>query len=406
MKACILTGGRGEGLRPLTDTRPTSMIEVLGKPVLQYAIESLRDNGIKDICIVTGSKGEQIERYFGIGRSLGVTLEYARQERPIGVEDAILRAYDCLGGEDEIVVVYGDVLVEPGHVSRLLNTHENTAADATIMVTLSGEVRELGLTVLDSSGRVVEIREKPRGEEEMGNYVIAGLYILHSSIISGLKEGSTLEECLNKATRELHVQAAIWEKEWVHLDKPWSILKANRLLLSKIKEKIISVDAVIEENTRIEGPVKIAAGVHVRSGSVIKGPCFIDSGAYIGNNTLIRDNTYIGKNTIIGFGVEVKNSVVYSHVKIGRLSYIGDTVIGESADIGPGTMTINRNMDGSTVKMKVKGRMVDSGLAKLGAFIGDKALITGNVAIYPGIRISAGTTIPPGRIISEDLLSG
>ena len=214
-----------------------------------------------------------------------------------------------------------------------------------------------------------------------------------------------MEECLNRAAGEYHVQAAIWERDWVHLDKPWDILRANRLLLSKLREQVISVNAIIEENTRIEGPVKILEGVHVRSGSVIKGPCYIDRGAYIGNNSLIRDYTYIGRGTTVGFGVEVKNSVVYSGVKIGRLSYIGDTVIGSNADIGPGTMTINRNMDGSTVKVRIRGSTVDSGLKKLGAFVGDNAIIAGNVSTYPGVRIGAGVTVMPG-IVSEDLLKG
>ena len=89
MKAIILTAGEGTRMRPLTTTRPKTMLITGGKPLIQYNIESLRDAGIKDITLVVGYKKEVIEDYFGDGSEYGVNITYAVQEGQLGTAHAI-----------------------------------------------------------------------------------------------------------------------------------------------------------------------------------------------------------------------------------------------------------------------------------------------------------------------------
>ena len=74
MKAIILSAGEGSRMRPLTLTKPKTMLPVAGKPIIQYNIESLRDNGIKDILLIVRYKEEMVRDYFGDGSEFELIL--------------------------------------------------------------------------------------------------------------------------------------------------------------------------------------------------------------------------------------------------------------------------------------------------------------------------------------------
>jgi bifunctional UDP-N-acetylglucosamine pyrophosphorylase/glucosamine-1-phosphate N-acetyltransferase len=85
--------------------------------------------------------------------------------------------------------------------------------------------------------------------------------------------------------------------------------------------------------------------------------------------------------------------VVLDNSGIGRLSFVGDSVIGENVDIGAGCMTVNRNLGWEKVQIKNGKTVLPSGLKKLGAFIGDHVIIGAGNTIQPGTVISPGKTL-------------
>ena len=89
MKAIILSAGEGTRMRPLTLTKPKTMLPVAGKPIIQYNIEALRDCGVKDILLIVGYKEEIVRNYFKDGSHLGVNISYATQSKLEGTADAI-----------------------------------------------------------------------------------------------------------------------------------------------------------------------------------------------------------------------------------------------------------------------------------------------------------------------------
>ena len=93
-------------------------------------------------------------------------------------------------------------------------------------------------------------------------------------------------------------------------------------------------------------------------------------------------------------GVELKESVIMGRAEIGRLSFIGDSVIGQGVDLGAGIMTVNRNVDLSSVHALIRGQSMDTGLLKLGALIGDRARIGAGNTLLPGTRIPAQAMVP------------
>ena len=108
----------------------------------------------------------------------------------------------------------------------------------------------------------------------------------------------------------------------------------------------------------------------------------------------MRKYTAVGKGCTIGYGVELKNCIFSGNSRVGRLSFIGDSVIGSNVDIGSGTMTINCNLDKSSVKSRISGKIIDTGLNKLGAFIGDDAVIGSGNTIMAGTVIDTKVRVP------------
>ena len=110
MKAIILSAGEGSRMRPLTLTKPKTMLPVAGKPIIQYNIESLRDNGIKDILLIVRYKEEMVRAYFGDGSEFGVNISYATQEDFLGTANAISYGADFI--EDSLIVLNGDIILD------------------------------------------------------------------------------------------------------------------------------------------------------------------------------------------------------------------------------------------------------------------------------------------------------
>jgi len=144
----------------------------------------------------------------------------------------------------------------------------------------------------------------------------------------------------------------------------------------------------------------------VRFGSSLEGPMTIGEGSIIGPNSHVRAFTSIGKNCKIGANCEIKNSLIMNNVHIPHLSYVGDSVVGDSTSLGAGTITANLRFDNANVQSWVKDRWVDSGRRKLGAIFGDEVRTGINVSILPGVKIGPRAWIGPGVTVKRDVPSG
>jgi len=109
MRAMILAAGRGERMRPLTDTRPKSMLSLQGRPIIQHQVERLVDAGIRDIVINYGRFGDQIEVFLGDGTKYGARIHYSPEnDQLLDTGGGIRRALPLLG-EDPFLVVNADI---------------------------------------------------------------------------------------------------------------------------------------------------------------------------------------------------------------------------------------------------------------------------------------------------------
>lgn len=407
MKAVILAAGEGARLQPITLTRPKHMIKLGGKPILEHCLKALRASGIEEALIVTHYMPEAIRQHFGDGKKLGLKIEYAEQKDILGTGNALSVAEPYV--KDEFLLVYGDLLFTAEAVKNVIETHTKEKPAATMAVVPVERPENYGIVELENDSQIKRMVEKPSREEAPTNLANAGVYAFSTEIFEKIRAISAsargeweIPDALTLLINEKKTVLAIkiQRGEWMDIGIPWDLIEANRWVLSRMKHK---VSGLVENGAHLVGPVTVAETARIRSGAYVEGPAFIDEGCDIGPNCYIRPCTSVGREARIGNACEVKNSIIMDGVHIGHLSYVGDSILGEKCNLGAGTITANYRLDGGTVKMMVKDKVMDSGRRKLGAILGDNTKTGINALLMPGVRVGNNCWIGPNVMVHRDV---
>ncbi|MDH4224918.1 MAG: sugar phosphate nucleotidyltransferase [Deltaproteobacteria bacterium] len=401
MKAVILAAAPSDKLKPFTETRAKSMIRVAGKPILEHITLSLKQAGIRDLLVVVGHHRESIESTMGHGHAYDVSIDYMVQETPLGIGSALMACRQELMGEP-FMLVYGDVLATGHPFQRVLEHHAETGGGVAA-VALPRSSKNFGNVYMDPEMKITKLVEKPE-DSHLANYVFAGIFVLPPEVFQLLEQNNQdMEQCFQKLIENRALHATLWDGDWIDITRPWHILDANRMLMDLWPQMEIHHSVKMEGSVHLEGPVHIEENVVIGAGSVLKGPCYIGAGSYIGNNTLIREYTALGPDSSVGYGTELKNCVLFGKSTLGRLSYIGDSVIGEKVHLGTGCCTVNFYPDGTPIRMEGESGLLDTGVEKLGAMIGDNVIIGARHVLEPGTRIRSNHKVADMVTIRTEL---
>lgn len=388
MKAVILAAGQSERLKPFTETRAKPMIRIAGKTILEYMMASLKEAGVTNILIVNNHKREGMESYFEHGDAFGLEIDYILQDPIDGIGAGLQRCEPALGDEP-FLLVYGDILATGQPFSRVMEQHTESGG-AVAALSLPSQSGEFGNVYVDNDMRITRLVEKP-SDPHLSNYVFAGIYMLPGNIFESLKsQGNNMEKCFQELISQGNLFGAQWEGGWIDIRLPWQILEANRMVMDNWQQAEIHASVKLQGNVQIEGQVHIEKGVTIGAGTVLKGPCYIGANSFIGNNTLIREYTSLGPNSSVGYGTELKNCVLFGESTLGRLSFIGDSVIGEKVHLGTGVTTVNYLGEGEIIAMDSENGPLSTGMNKVGAFIGDNVYLGARHVLGPGSRIRSG----------------
>ncbi|MGY5872380.1 MAG: NDP-sugar synthase [Candidatus Thorarchaeota archaeon] len=407
MKALVLTAGEGQRLRPLTTNRSKSMLMIAGRPVLQYIIDSLVENGIRDIILVVGHGREELIDHFQMGGDQGVRMRYVIQHKQEGAENAILTARDELEGEDEFLLVNGDVLVEPEMVKRTLTNHETIGGDVTMLVTLVSNPEQFGTVKIGPNGVVEKLVEKGGPDRYVSNYAVAGVSVFNKETLTLLEKHGKMEKAFEEMISSgRQLSAAVWEKEWAEFTYPWDIHAANRIVMDRQlrgKGSFIAESADVHPSVVIEGSVHIDEGSIIRPNTTLRGPLYIGKQVYIGNNSLIRDYCSLCDGVRIGYSVEMRNTMVFERVNVGRMTFLADSIIGADTCIEAGAQLWNWRPGTTPLYLTTESETVEVPSRKFGAIIGDNVVIGVNTSIYPATRIGENSVISAGCVVNEDI---
>jgi UDP-N-acetylglucosamine diphosphorylase/glucosamine-1-phosphate N-acetyltransferase len=391
MQGIVLAAGEGSRMRPLTVSRPKVMLPVAGKPFLEHIITRARAAGVDRFVIVVGYGEKIVRSHFEDGSAFDVQIEYATQDKQLGTGHALMAAKSR--ADERFMVLNGDVLPD---VYSLQEIALHNAAVSAIKVE---DPKRYGV-FLQENGYFQSVVEKSLCPPS--NLANAGIYVFSNDIFDKLEKSPLSERSeyeltdgLNRLAADIKIKIVVLQS-WLEIGRPWDILTANEILLNDLQPKILGE---IEPGATLKGNIFVGKGTIVRSGAYIEGPVIIGENCNIGPNCYIRSSTCIGNDVRVGNAVEIKNSAIMNGTKIGHLSYVGDSVIGERCNFGAGTITSNLRHDKSNIKSYIKRQKVESGRYKLGAIMGDDVKIGINTTIYPGTVIESGFQGLPAAVL-------
>ena len=131
--AIVLAAGRGTRMGSLTAAVPKPLLPLQGRPIVEHILTGLRDANIRDVVVVTGYRGEQIEARLGGGEALHLRVTYRRQVRAEGTARALLLAADATP-DAPFLLSWGDIVVQPEPYSALIEEYRRVPCDVLLSV--------------------------------------------------------------------------------------------------------------------------------------------------------------------------------------------------------------------------------------------------------------------------------
>lgn len=185
MKALIQAGGKGTRLQSITGSLPKPMVEIGGKPILQWQVENLVKSGICEIVIVISPAGQIIRDFFKDGSRFGAKISYLVEESPLGTGGILFQAKETLG-TDDFVLLFGDLMLDIDW-TRMISFHKEHKSSLTAFAHPNSHPFDSDLLVVDPNSKVKSFDSKHNTRTFFyENIVTAGIYIISNSVLSNI----------------------------------------------------------------------------------------------------------------------------------------------------------------------------------------------------------------------------
>ena len=404
MKALVLAAGEGTRLRPLTSNIPKPLLLVAGKPFLSHIFDALKAADVTEVALLVGWKANRIKEYYGDGSGHGLSVVYLEQKERFGTANAV--GHGEVAMDQPFFCVNGDVVISEADVLAMKEKFERTGS--TIMGAVTVDNPSAFGVIEEKDGRLVRILEKPK--QPPSDLINAGIFVFKPDIFEQIRRTGKsprgeyeITDTLTMMSKAEDVLIHRLETEWIDVGRPWDLLKANEIFMSRLKGRI---EGEVEPGATLKGQVVVEAGALVRSGSYIIGPVYIAKGCEVGPNCYLRPGVCLGPNVKVGAAVEIKNSIIMAGSHLPHHIYLGDSIIGERCNLGAGTKVANLRFDDRSVRVSFGGRMIDSGRRKLGVIMGDNVKTGINSMIDAGTIIWENSLVGPGAMAKGNIGPG
>lgn len=189
---------------------------------------------------------------------------------------------------------------------------------------------------------------------------------------------------------------------------PWDWIRAIGLALAG--RGFESYTSGVPSGVQIDGAVYLHPSVRLPHLCTIQGPAWIGAGTEIRPGAFIRGNVIVGERCVLGNSCEFKNALLMDGVQVPHFSYVGDSVLGNRAHLGAGVILSNLRLDQKPVRVRLPdGAVVDTGLRKFGALLGDEAEVGCNAVLLPGAILGRRAIVWPltsfGGVLGDDMMA-
>ena len=170
---------------------------------------------------------------------------------------------------------------------------------------------------------------------------------------------------------------------------PWEALAGIKDYIKELGSKLSDDYTQVKENVWIHKDAKVFDSAYL--GEYV----IIDEGAEVRHCAFIRGSAIVGKNAVVGNSTELKNVILFDNVQVPHYNYVGDSILGYKAHMGAGSITSNVKSDKQLVVIKNGDEKIETGIKKVGAFIGDNVEVGCGSILNPGTVVGRNSNIYP-----------
>ena len=413
MQVSLIVLAAGLGTRMNSDL-PKVLHPLAGVPMLHHALAAGRALEPSRVVVVTGHGADAVARS---ARDFDDACDCVVQEPQLGTAHAVAQAAPLLAdAAGEAIVLYGDTpFVRPETLKEMLAARVDhavvflgfTAADPArygrlltkddqllkIVEYKDATAAERAITLCNSGVVCAEAKTLFRLVASVGNKNASGEYYLTDLVELARAEGLSVGfvTCPETETLGINTRAQLAAAEAAFQSRARAEALDNGVTLTAPETVFFALDTHVGRDASIGPGVIFGPGVTIESGAEIKGfchleGCHISRGATVGPFARLRPGAELAEDVHVGNFVEIKNSILDEGVKVGHLTYIGDTDIGEFSNIGAGTVTCNYD-----------------GVMKHRTRIGKRAFIGSDTMLVAPVSVGDDALTASGSVITDDV---
>ncbi len=370
-----MAGGAGSRLKPLTCTLPKPMARLCGRPILEYILDLLADNGFTEARVTLGYLPDRVTEHFTDGEYKGISLRFVTEDFPLGTAGGVRGAAGDI--DEEFLVISGDAMCD-FNLADIVTFHREMRADATLVVKRVDDPREYGLVNVNEQDRTVAgFVEKPCYAQAVCDLANTGVYVLSPAAMAHVPADRPFDFAkdlfplmLKNGQRVLAFEETGY---WCDVGDLDSLRRCAVDMLSgqvrcsidaALIDGVYYKDAADAQRIRVGAPAYIGSGVAIGQGCRIGEGSVIDDGACIGSRAAIL-GSLIGVNAVLGDDVHLRGCVV------------------------------------------CEGAVIENGARMFeGAAIGAKAVVGNRVLVEPGVKVWPRKYVKSGTVLREHLRTG
>ena len=370
-----MAGGEGTRLRPMTANQPKPLLPVANRPIMEHVLRLLKKHGFEETIVTVQFLAALVRNYFGDGEDVGMFLQYATEEMPLGTAGSVKNAEDALK-DSPFLVISGDALTDMD-LTEMCRFHKENGALVTVGLTRVPDPLEFGIVIADEDGRIQRFLEKPTWGQVFSDTVNTGVYIMEPEVLAEVSAKESVDWSHDVFPKLLARGAPIFgyisDKYWEDVGTLESYMKAQADVLSRKVEVDIA-------GFEVSPGVWIAEGADVDPDAVLKGPLVIGDYAKIEAGATIREYSVIGANVVVKEGAFIHRAVVHNNVFVGQGTTLRGCVVGKNTDV----MRLARIEEA--------------------AVIGDECVVEPEAYISAGVKVYPFKTIEAGAVVNTSVV--
>jgi mannose-1-phosphate guanylyltransferase/phosphomannomutase len=370
-----MAGGEGTRLRPMTANQPKPLLPVANRPIMEHVLRLLKKHGFEETVVTVQFLAALVRNYFGDGEDVGMSLQYATEEMPLGTAGSVKNAEDALK-DSPFLVISGDALTDMD-LTEMCRFHKENGALVTVGLTRVPDPLEFGIVIADEDGRIQRFLEKPTWGQVFSDTVNTGVYIMEPEVLAEVSAKESVDWSHDVFPKLLARGAPIFgyisDKYWEDVGTLESYMKAQADVLSgKVEVDIAGFE--------VSPGMWIAEGADVDPDAVLKGPLVIGDYAKIEAGATIREYSVIGANVVVKEGAFIHRAVVHNNVFVGQGTTLRGCVVGKNTDV----MRLARIEEA--------------------AVIGDECVVEPEAYISAGVKVYPFKTIEAGAVVNTSVV--